>query len=90
METFFALTKQSSTKHRRQVAEEKVHDVEERMKVLDTQLVGASQVRAEMEKLLAGFETERLRIMDDAGAAIARTPCWTSGFLDGKVLTKAL
>jgi hypothetical protein len=53
------------------------------MKALETDLVGAGEVKADMERRLAGFEAERLHIVKESGAAIARTPAWTSGFLDG-------
>ncbi len=54
------------------------------MELLETQLNGAAHVQAEMEILVAGFETKRSCMMDDTGTAIARTPRWISGFLDGR------
>lgn len=57
--------------------------------MLETKLAGAAQVKAEMERLLASFETERVRVLDVAKAAIARTPSWTSGFLDGRYVYEA-
>jgi hypothetical protein len=65
-------------------AEDKLCEAEARVELLETQLNGAAHVQAEMEILVAGFETERSCMMDDAGTAIARTPHWISGFLDGR------
>lgn len=62
----------------------KAQEAEERIGLLETKLAGAAQVKVEMERLLASFETERVRVLDVATAAIARTPSWTSGFLDGR------
>ncbi|KAH9563031.1 hypothetical protein CY35_05G103700 [Sphagnum magellanicum] len=67
---------------RRMSAEDKLCEAEARVELLETQLNGAAHVQAEMEILVAGFETERSCMMDDTGTAIARTPRWISGFLD--------
>jgi hypothetical protein len=64
----------------------KAQEAEARIGLLETKLSGAAQVKAEMERLLGSFETERVRVLDDATAAIARTPSWTSGFLDGRYI----
>lgn len=76
-EDFFAIC-------RRMSAEDKLCEAEARVGLLETQLNGAAHVQAEMEILVAGFETERSCMMDDAGTVIARTPHWISGFLDGR------
>ncbi|KAG0601549.1 hypothetical protein M758_11G120800 [Ceratodon purpureus] len=75
---------------RRLAVEAKAQEAEARIGLLEMKLSGAAQVKAEMERLLASFETERVRVLDDATAAIARTPSWTSGFLDAELRWSSL
>lgn len=65
-----------------------VQEAEAKIDLLEMKLAGTAQVKAEMKRLLEGFETERARVLEDATAAIARTPSWTSGFLDGSYAYK--
>nr|XP_024360494.1 uncharacterized protein LOC112274886 isoform X4 [Physcomitrium patens] len=75
---------------RRYAVEGKVQEAEAKIDLLEMKLAGTAQVKAEMKRLLEGFETERARVLEDATAAIARTPSWTSGFLDAELRWSSL